>query len=182
MRLFAAILLSNPVKDELMRTVENLRPHVLDGRFTRRENLHLTLAFLGETGNLKGAKRALHTIQSPAFEMVVEGLGRFRRDGGDILWAGVRKNARLFALADRTQEAFGKEGFVLEKRPFAAHLTLGRQILLRDKEQMKSLSNLIESVSMPVEKVSLMCSDRVQGRLTYTELDFVVLNKKTEIK
>ena len=71
---------------------------------------------------------------------------------------------------------------MLEKRPFAAHLTLGRQILLRDKEQMQSLSNLLESVSMPVEKVSLMCSDRVQGRLTYTELDFVVLNKKTEIK
>lgn len=88
-----------------------------------RENLHLTLAFLGES-SLKPAQQALHQLSGPSFAMTVEGVGRFRRDGGDILWAGVRKNPDLSALAGQVQQAFSQKGFSLEKRPFAAHLTL----------------------------------------------------------
>ena len=85
MRLFVAILLSEPVKDMLMQTIRQLQPAVLDGRFSRRENLHLTLAFLGES-SLKPAQQALHQLSGLSFAMTVEGVGRFRRDGGDILW------------------------------------------------------------------------------------------------
>ena len=105
MRLFVAILLSEPVKDMLMQTIRQLQSAVLDGRFSHRENLHLTLAFLGES-SLKPAQQALHQLSGPSFAMTVEGVGRFRRDGGDILWAGVRKNPDLSALAQQVQLAF----------------------------------------------------------------------------
>ena len=62
MRLFVAILLSEPVKDMLMQTIRQLQSAVLDGRFSRRENLHLTLAFLGES-SLKPAQQALHQVE-----------------------------------------------------------------------------------------------------------------------
>lgn len=114
MRLFVAILLSEPVKDMLMQTIRQLQPAVLDGRFSHRENLHLTLAFLGES-SLKPAQQALHQLSGPSFAMTVEGVGRFRRDGGDILWAGVRKNPDLSALAGQVQQAFSQKGFSLEK-------------------------------------------------------------------
>lgn len=140
MRLFVAILLSEPVKDMLMQTIRQLQPAVLDGRFSHRENLHLTLAFLGES-SLKPAQQALHQLSGPSFAMTVEGVGRFRRDGGDILWAGVRKNPDLSALAGQVQQAFSQKGFSLEKRPFAAHLTLGRQVLLPQGFDLKAFSN-----------------------------------------
>lgn len=72
MRLFVAILLSEPVKDMLMQTIRQLQPAVLDGRFSRRENLHLTLAFLGES-SLKPAQQALHQLSAPSFAMTVGG-------------------------------------------------------------------------------------------------------------
>ena len=64
MRLFVAILLSEPVKDMLMQTIRQLQPAVLDGRFSHRENLHLTLAFLGES-SLKPAQQVLHQLSGP---------------------------------------------------------------------------------------------------------------------
>lgn len=181
MRLFVAILLSEPVKDMLMQTIRQLQSAVLDGRFSRRENLHLTLAFLGES-SLKPAQQALHQLSGPSFAMTVEGVGRFRRDGGDILWAGVRKNPDLSALALRVQQAFSQKGFSLEKRPFAAHLTLGRQVLLPEGFDLKAFSKMLPASSMQVERVSLMKSERINGRLTYTEMDFVGLNKNREQK
>ena len=114
--------------------------------------------------------------------MTVEGGGRFRRDGGDILWAGVRKNPDLSALAGQVQQAFSQKGFSLEKRPFAAHLTLGRQVLLPEGFNLKAFSKMLPASSMQVERVSLMKSARINGRLTYTEMDFVGLNKNREQK
>ena len=111
MRLFVAILLSEPVKDMLMQTIRQLQPAVLDGRFSCRENLHLTLAFLGES-SLKPAQQVLHQLSGPSFAMTVEGFGRFRRDGGDILWAGVRKNPDLSALALRVAAGLFPKGIL----------------------------------------------------------------------
>ena len=70
-----------------------------------------------------------------------------------------------------------QEGFKLEDRPFAAHLTLGREVLLEEGFELKTFSKNLPSVQTPVERVSLMKSERVNGRLVYTEVDFVVLNK-----
>ena len=70
-----------------------------------------------------------------------------------------------------------QEGFKLEDRPFAAHLTLGREVLLEEGFELKAFSKNLPSVQMPVERVSLMKSERVNGRLVYNEVDFVVLNK-----
>ncbi|MEF2562283.1 MAG: hypothetical protein UI647_05790, partial [Negativibacillus sp.] len=61
--------------------------------------------------------------------------------------------------------------------PFAAHLTLGREVLLEEGFNLKTFSNALPTMQMPVERVSLMKSERINGRLVYTEVDFVVLNK-----
>lgn len=130
MRLFVALKLSEPVLDRLSKTTRELKTHAVSGRFSHRENLHLTLAFIGETTNVSGAKQALSQISAPAFEMTIAGGGRFKRDGGDIVWAGVEKNRSLEQLAAQVQALLRKKGFVLQERPFAAHLTLGREVIL----------------------------------------------------
>ena len=47
MRLFLAILFEEPVKDRLCEAMELIRRSTRTSRLTRRENLHLTLVFLG---------------------------------------------------------------------------------------------------------------------------------------
>ena len=129
MRLFVALQLEDRVKDALIQFIDSVRPHTQEGRFSHRENLHLTLSFIGETGKVAQAKRALHRVQAEPFVISTAGIGRFRRSTGDILWAGVAKNAQLEALAQQVRQTLEQEGFKLEDRPFAAHLTLGLSLI-----------------------------------------------------
>lgn len=104
MRLFVALQLEDRMKDTLIQQIEAVRPHTKEGRFSHRENFHLTLSFIGETGRVAQAKRALHRVQAEPLVIATAGVGRFRRSTGDILWEGVAENAQLEALAQQ----FGK--------------------------------------------------------------------------
>ena len=68
MRLFVAILLPATVRQQLLKAVEALREQG-NGNFTKERNLHLTLAFLGQTPNLRAAVRAVHQVQEAALEL-----------------------------------------------------------------------------------------------------------------
>jgi len=48
MRLFIAINFSSETKKQLMALCDELRKTSIQGRFSLQENLHLTLAFIGE--------------------------------------------------------------------------------------------------------------------------------------
>ena len=182
MGLFVALKLSEPVLDRLSKTTRELKTHAVSGRFSHRENLHLTLAFIGETTNVSGAKQALSQISAPEFEMTIAGGGRFKRDGGDIVWAGVEKNRSLEQLAAQVQALLRKKGFVLQERPFAAHLTLGREVILEPDFDLRAFFAGQDHCTMQVERVSLMKSERISGKLVYTEIAFVGLNNNSYTK
>ncbi|MCR5324507.1 MAG: hypothetical protein K6E85_14720 [Lachnospiraceae bacterium] len=51
MRLFVAIQLSDDMKDAIGSVQEEFKDQGVKGNYTSRENMHLTLAFIGEYGN-----------------------------------------------------------------------------------------------------------------------------------
>ena len=67
------------------------------GSFTAPENLHLTLVFLGECDEEQttAVKKVMSTINFEPFPICIDRIGRFRRNGGDIWWAGCMKQALL---------------------------------------------------------------------------------------
>lgn len=160
MRLFAAIQFSPAVKSALLEAIAALR-HQGTGTFTRPENLHLTLAFIGETEDLPGAKAALDAacVGGPV-SLTVGGLGHFN----DLWWTGVRENPKLEKLALAVQRALREQGFSIEKRAWKPHVTLVR----RWRGPRPSVT--VRETSMRAERVSLMKSERVNGKLTYTEV------------
>ena len=64
------------------------------------ENLHLTLAFLGECDEKQSAaaKAAMEASSFEPFPAFFERIGRFKRDGGDIWWAGLQESKTLTGL------------------------------------------------------------------------------------
>ena len=86
MRLFVAILLPDSIRDGLMNAEDVLRRQG-DGNFTLRENLHLTLAFLGETSNLRGAVRAIHAVHAAQLPLTLEKVETIR----DLIWMGAEQ-------------------------------------------------------------------------------------------
>ena len=57
MRLFTAINFDDNIKDALSAAISELKARGIRGTFTLRENLHLTLVFLGETPRVSDVRR-----------------------------------------------------------------------------------------------------------------------------
>jgi len=82
MRLFIAINFDADTKARLFALREELRSRSARGNFSLPENLHLTLAFLGECDarQATAAKTAMDEVRWEPFHLTVDRIGRFRRD------------------------------------------------------------------------------------------------------
>jgi nicotinamidase/pyrazinamidase len=125
MRLFIAIELPGEVK----RMLAGLRTEIPGARWVPPEQLHLTLAFLGE---VEAASCALLTeklaaIAAPSFELRFSGTGCFPSSRQPrVLWAGLAEQPRLTNLAELVRTAVLACGILQEERPFSPHITLAR--------------------------------------------------------
>lgn len=168
MRLFIAINLDDKTRAGVGRVIGGLKPHARKGRFTPAENLHLTLVFIGETDRVTDIKEVIDELQFPAFTIAVGKLGRFSRPGGDIYWLGVEGKS-LVPLHRQLRDSLMARGFDLERRKFKPHLTLGRELVLPRELDLLALGSP-GPLEMEVKKISLMQSERIRGRMRYTEI------------
>ena len=170
MRLFYAILLSEEMKQALVGAQDFLRAQGIQGNYTRRENLHLTLAFLGETDRLSAARRAAEQLGEEPFRLSLKGVGSFRRGDSELFWAGVNLTSELKRLQSVLSGCLREEGFSLENRRFQPHLTLAREVRVPAPFDREAFSSSVSPTEMEVRAVSLMKSERIRGVLTYTEI------------
>ncbi|HBM81564.1 MAG TPA: RNA 2',3'-cyclic phosphodiesterase [Clostridiaceae bacterium] len=170
MRLFIAIVFNDQIKNKLSGYIQRLKAGSVHGNFTLRDNLHLTIIFIGETERMNEVKEAMDKIDEPPFNITLRGIGRFRREGGDIYWMGAMKNNTLSGIYNKLYRSLGEYGFSLENRKFKPHLTMGREVILSEGFNRDAFSKAILPVDMDVAKISLMKSERINGRLTYTEV------------
>ena len=160
MRLFIAINLSDAMRDALTAAQDEMYGKGIRGNFTPRENMHLTLAFIGEYPDKEQVMDALSSVTFSAFSLSLSGLGCFR----DLWWAGMDESVPLAAVARRIRRALAKHNIPFDRKRFSPHITLLRKAV----GTMPGIQ--IETVSMAVERISLMRSDRGKHGMIYTEV------------
>lgn len=161
MRLFIAINFTRGMKHALMAGVSSLRAQSHGGSFTREENLHLTLAFIGESERAEDISRVIEKCACPPFGISLGGSGRF----GDLWWAGLAPCPQLDALAKALRTELKLAGFEPDEKPFRAHITLARRL-----RPSGNVNLSLPPCSMTVHRVSLMKSERINGHMKYTEV------------
>jgi len=161
MRLFVACPMSPEMRRALLWVQESLRGQVRSAGFSRPENLHLTLAFLGETEHVGDAAEVVSRICCAPFPLELEGTGCF----GDVWWAGVSPSPALAALAASLRAGLRAAGFSPDKAPFRPHITLARRVRASAVPAVA-----VPHAAMTVSRVCLMKSERLDGRLVYTEI------------
>ncbi len=128
MRLFVAIDLEDKIRDSIYRVAEKLS-NVSGLKLVEKENLHITLMFLGEVNEAKVdlIKEKLSEVKAMPFEVKFKGIGFFPSSGNiRIIWVGVEKGEEeLKALADDIYEKLKRLGFKRDKE-FSAHVTVAR--------------------------------------------------------
>ena len=183
MRLFFALQLSQEAKSRLRPVIEAARRASGDGTsFTRPEQLHFTLAFLGEQPesalqSLAHAGEAVCAL--PAFDLAIAGAGAFPdRRRPHVLWLGVSEGGEhLCALAEKLCAALRERGFALEERPFRPHLTIAR-IKRGGADKMLRSAPEGELARMRAEEICLVQSVLGSGGATHSVLRGFALEPK----
>jgi 2'-5' RNA ligase len=164
MRLFVAINFNDDTRSRLLSLRDELRSKSQSGNFSLPENLHLTLAFIGEVSPKKidKIKAVLDTVDFAPFEATIERLGTFSR--GTLWWAGLREVKSLMNLQHEIEHKLALCGFEMDGRKYSPHITLGREVVTNEKPWR------IESFGEVVTSIDLMKSERIGGKLTYTAI------------
>ena len=144
-RIFISLPVSQPVKDEMRRLQQELRKELPENavRWTRPEQIHLTLKFLGNisaekvselTESVRGACVGFHVVALRA-----EGVGSFPSKGlPRVIWVGVKdERDALKELQSAVMLAAARFAEAAEEPDYNAHLTLGRARNLRPGDARK---------------------------------------------
>jgi 2'-5' RNA ligase len=130
-RLFIAVPIDESVRSNLARV--GTAAEARGVRWVLPDNLHLTLAFLGEVEErrlplLEDAVYAATEAESTALHLGAQGIGAFPSEAAvKVLWAGVvGEVARLIALRQRLVVTLKREGFDVDPQRYHPHITLAR--------------------------------------------------------
>ncbi|MEM4479290.1 MAG: RNA 2',3'-cyclic phosphodiesterase [Candidatus Methanomethylicaceae archaeon] len=134
-RSFIAIELDEDVKNKIMEFENRLKECKSEMKFVEKENLHITIKFLGEINMklLENIYEEIEKIKEEKFTISVKGVGvfpneRFMR----VIWVGVEEGKdKILKIQKEIDEKLLKFGFSKEK-DFIPHITVAR---------VKSISN-----------------------------------------
>lgn len=124
MRLFVALTLP----EAALEAIDLVQSRLPAGRMTPTENLHLTLAFLGEVSDpeAEAVHEALETLRSGPVTLRMSGSQVFGGRHGQAVALMADGGAALTTLHDRVRSRLNGAGVPGERRRFRPHVTLAR--------------------------------------------------------
>jgi len=137
-------------------------------------NFHLTLRFIGETGEAVAADidEALVGVKGSRFTLQLAGTGIFGgADKPRSLWVGVERSPELVALYGKIERALVRAGLAPEMRKFSPHVTLARL----HRPPLDKLSGFLATHAQfraaphPVEGFSLIASFQTKAGSIYED-------------
>lgn len=179
MRSFIAIDLKEKIREKILEKTKELKNTKADLKFVEKENLHLTLKFLGDIGNKEDKlirKRLKKVLQKfDRFKISLEGAGVFPNfDYIKVIWIGVKEGSeRVKNLNKRICEALSDIEIKKSRHEYTPHITFARMKSGRGKEKIEGLVKGLkgeEFGKQKVEKIHLKKSELKEGGPVYSDL------------
>ena len=187
-RCFVAIEIPETIQTLLTSAQEELRKFVRGASWVKRENIHLTLKFLGDVAPnqisvIKNSIEQVTNTLSP-FSMELGGIGAFPNLGRPrIIWAGVKTGAdEVAAIAREIDLRLSRHGYERDEKPFRPHLTLAR---LKSRIDLKPLVDVfqqydtINGATMIVKQIRVVQSQLRRSGAVYTPLETCCFNSRS---
>ena len=166
MRLFIGISPTAEVSKSLVRMQSFLQRHGITGAYLTPENLHMTLAFIGEYPEIDPVMDALEEVPFSSFPIIYTHIGTFRES---IVWGGIEPSAQLNTLVKRLRRQLATVDIPFDNGTFSPHFTIARHANFS-----KGIPQIeIEPVTMNVDRITLYRSDREKNGMIYTEVGYM---------
>jgi 2'-5' RNA ligase len=171
MRCFIAIDLPSPIKEYLSQIQLSLPKD--DIKLVEKENLHLTLSFLGEIDeyHIERCKQILSEIKFRRFSASLGDIGFFpSRDYIRVVWVSLEPAENIKSLHSEIYDKLRKE-FEIDGR-FESHITLARVRFIRNKQEfVKNISSLkLEKKEFEADSFALKKSTLTQKGPVYEDV------------
>ena len=166
MRLLISITFDDEAKSKLYNHMKILTDNCEDGIFTKRDNIRLSLVYVGETTMIGAVVETIDAIDSRQFEITLAGKGMFRRSGKDVYWVEIEKCPELIRLQKLLHRTLVRRGVMSEKNEFKPHLTVSRDTVITP-ENIPAV-NFTDRIT--VKRVSLMKCEPQRDGVAYTEV------------
>ncbi len=149
-RSFVSIDLDSP---QILSQVEAVTSSLLniggDLKPVERENIHVTLKFLGSVNSdkLEQVKTALGQVQFKPFSLEVKGAGAFPSTNRiNVIWIGLGEGwTHVEHIYEQSEKLLSDIGFPKESREFSPHVTIARVKSARRRDEIaKFLRELTE--------------------------------------
>ena len=160
MRLFVAIELTEEMKTAITGTMHELKKAGVKGNYTPKQNLHLTLAFIGEMKDASAVKEAVRKVDVKSFRLAISDMGSF----GDLLYVGMKGNQGMANTVKNVRAALSQAGIPFKDEKFVPHITI-----------IRKFSGSYKGVKAPagemmVKEISVMKSEDKNGKRVYTKI------------
>ena len=164
MRLFLAIQLNDEIRNALTAVQSAWKRRGVNGNYTPVENLHLTLAFIGDYPEPYDVLEALDGLDFSPVTLRLEGIGSF----GDLWWTGLSDSPGLEGIVRRIRHRLSEAEIPFDRKKFSPHITLIRKASRNGRKDLPPVS--LPSAMMEADRISLMRSDRGKNGMIYTEV------------
>ena len=168
MRLFIALNFDKETVDSLYRLQSLLRDNEVEGNYTKLQNLHMTLAFIGEDGNPDDVLDVLEEVPFRSIPICFSEVYIYR----EMCLLSIERNPGLESYVRRLRRALAEKGIPFDRKSFKPHITLVRRSVLKNglPENLLKDSRLSTTCA---DKVSLMQSTFGKNGMIYTEMGFI---------
>ena len=162
-RIFIAIRFNDDVKNTLVNIQNALRTKGVKGNYCPYNNLHLTLAFIGEKYDLQNIYKAMSEVTFKPFTMTLGELGTFPTKTG-VIWCGIKEKEPVTTVANKLRERLAANDVGFCAMTFYPHISLVRQpsTIVTDID--------VPETSITVDRLFVMKSERIDGELVYSEI------------
>ncbi|MEM9278235.1 MAG: RNA 2',3'-cyclic phosphodiesterase [Pseudomonadota bacterium] len=181
-RLFTAL----EIPSQIAMQLSLLQGGLPGARWIDRENLHITLRFIGDVDHsvARELAYALENVKAAPFSLKLNGLDVFGNSKPHSLFASVAKSEALSDLRAEQERICQRLGLPADPRKFTPHVTIARVRGAKTPAIARYLSGFggFQSLDFPVHRFVLLSSrDSVGGGPYVSEESYELVEKRVAV-
>ncbi|MEO1292441.1 MAG: RNA 2',3'-cyclic phosphodiesterase [Pseudomonadota bacterium] len=165
-----------PLPDALTDAIDDIQTGLRGANWQPEENMHLTLAFLGDQDrhSLSDLDLCLAEIRAAPVDLHLRGVSHFGGRDPRLVFVGVDPNPTLMHLQNKVETAVRAAGIDLPGKRFVPHVTLARwgrgAVQAEALQAYVEANNLFQAKAAEIDAFALFRSDLNKHGARYTEM------------
>ncbi|NLY72972.1 MAG: RNA 2',3'-cyclic phosphodiesterase [Tissierellia bacterium] len=148
MRVFLALDISENWKREIFEVQNQLLKKAFRARPIARENLHLTMQFIGDISDPVSLIHVLDELPLNGIKLLPRGLASFKRPREELVYLELEETRELLEFNKQVRRALDSIGQVYDKKKFLPHISIMRGVEFEEGFSLEQVDINLDSLEV----------------------------------